>query len=104
MVTVHWTARRVAHLATRSERYPDALDIELAWVAEAAADPNVVIQEPDPKSNVGAVRIVGFSPSAGFVVTIVARRIDGELWGDSAWKTTGAERRRYKEARDAEAE
>ncbi len=30
--------------------------------------------------------------------------IDLELWGDSAWKTTGAERRRYKEARDAEAE
>lgn len=45
----------------------------------------------------GPVRIVGYSPTAGFVITVIAAHIDGELWGVTAWKTTGSERRAYLE-------
>jgi hypothetical protein len=43
------------------------------------------------------VSVVGFSPSAGFLITVISRRIDDQMWGVTAWKTTGAERRRYEE-------
>jgi hypothetical protein len=67
---------------------------------EAVADPRAVVSDPDPKSHTGAIRIVGYSAAAGFVLTVIAARIDGELWGVTAWKTTGIERRSYQEAHD----
>lgn len=69
---------------------------------EAAADPSAMISDPDPRSRTEAVRIVGYAPTAGFVITVIASRIDGELWGVTAWKTTGAERRIYQEANDGD--
>ncbi|MCA1673357.1 MAG: hypothetical protein LC799_14555 [Actinobacteria bacterium] len=59
-----------------------------------------MVSDPDQKSHTGAIRIVGYSPATDFVLTVIAVRIDGELWGVAAWKTTGAERRRYQEAGD----
>lgn len=97
---MRWTRVRAEHIATRSQRYPDATDINVAWTVEAAADPIARTSDPDPRSRTGALRIVGYSPAAGFVVTVIAVRIDGELWGIAAWKTTGAERRTYQEAQD----
>ncbi len=97
---MRWTQARVEHLGTRSDRYPDAIDIDVEWTDEAVADPGAVVSDPDQKSRTGAIRIVGYSPAAGFVLTVVATRIDGELWGVTAWKTTGAERRSYQEAHD----
>ncbi|MGI8537229.1 MAG: hypothetical protein ACR2K2_12190 [Mycobacteriales bacterium] len=38
------------------------------------------------------------TPTGGFVVTVIAAHVDGESWGVTAWKTTGAERRSYQEA------
>jgi hypothetical protein len=99
-VKVRWTQERVEHIGTRSDRYPDAIDIEVEWTDEAVADPRVMFRGPDPKSHTGAIRIVGYSPAAGFVVTVIAVRIDDELWGVTAWKTTSAERRSYQEAHD----
>lgn len=32
------------------------------------------------RSLTGAIRIVGYSPAADFVLTVIAVRIDGELW------------------------
>jgi hypothetical protein len=49
------------------------------------------------------VRIIGYSPAAGFVLTVIALRVDDELWGVTAWKTAGAERRTYQEARNDKA-
>lgn len=95
---LRWTHGRAQHIATRSHRYPDAIGIDVAWTSEAAADPAALVQDPDPRSATGAVRIVGYSPAAGFVITVIAARLDGELWGVTAWKTTGAERRDYQEA------
>jgi len=102
-VSVRWTQTRADHIATRSQRYPDAVDIDVAWATEAAADANATTSDPDPRSRTGAVRIVGYSPAAGFLITAIATRIEGELWGVTAWKTTGAERRTYQEAHDDDA-
>ncbi|MDQ2788967.1 MAG: hypothetical protein DLM60_15700 [Pseudonocardiales bacterium] len=100
---VRWTRARAEHIATRSSRYPDSIDIDVEWANEAAADPSAVISDPDPRSVTGAIRIVGYSPAAGLVITVIAARIDSELWGVTAWKTTGAERRTYQEAHDGDA-
>ena len=48
---------------------------------------------PDPKSRTGAVRIVGYSASAGFVITIIAT--GGARAGVTAWKSSGADLRDY---------
>ncbi len=94
---VRWTQARAEHISTRAERYPDAGNIEVRWASEAPADPRARVNDPDAKSATGAVRIVGYSPTAGFVITVIAAHIDGELWGVTAWKTTGSERRAYLE-------
>jgi uncharacterized DUF497 family protein len=99
-VKVRWTQARTNHIATRSQRYPEATDIEVGWTTEAVADPRAVVSDPDPRSETGAARIVGYSPTAGFVITVIALRLDEQMWGVSAWKTTGAERRNYQEAAD----
>ena len=97
---VRWTQGRADHIATRSLRYSEATDIEVAWADEAVADPRAVVRDPDPRSKTGASRIIGYSPTAGFVITVIALRLDEDLWGVSAWKTSGAERRDYQEAAD----
>ncbi|MDQ2707703.1 MAG: hypothetical protein M3Z25_08745 [Actinomycetota bacterium] len=96
-MNLRWTRARAEHIGTRSTRYPDATDIEVEWADEAAADRRAVITDPDPKSSTGAMRVVGYSPSAGFVLTVIVLEVDGEYWGVTAWKTTGAERRGYQE-------
>lgn len=100
---VRWTRSAATHIGTRSDRYPGGTDIREQWTREAAHDPHALVADPDPRSAAGAVRIVGYSPAAGFVVTVIAVRVDDELWGVTAWKTTGAERREYQEANRGEA-
>ncbi len=78
-MVLRWTQARAEHIATRSYRYPDAIDIDPAWATEAAADPHARTSDPDPRSHTGAVRLVGYSPAAGFVITVIANRIKGEL-------------------------
>jgi len=99
---VRWTSTRAQHITTRSTRYPDATDIDLHWAGEAAQDPHAAISDPDPRSRTGAIRIAGYSPTAGFVITVIVLRVGDELWGVTAWKTSGAERRRYQEAQNDE--
>jgi hypothetical protein len=96
---VSWTPARAEYIATRSERYPHATNIRQQWVKEATSDPQAAVSDPDPHSLIGAVRIVGYSPTAGFVITVIALPGEDELWGVSAWTTTGAERRDYWESR-----
>jgi len=96
-VEVRWTHDRAQHITTRTDRYPDASNIEVRWASEAAADPRMHVDDPDSKSATAAVRIVGYSPTAGFIITVIAAHVDGALWGVTAWKTTGSERRAYLE-------
>ncbi|WP_306769944.1 hypothetical protein [Microbacterium karelineae] len=39
--------------------------------------------------------MIGYSPSAGFVITVTAVRDGEELWGTSAWKANRADLRIY---------
>ena len=68
----------------------------------AAADLHRVTRDPDPRSRAGHLRIVGYSPSARFVLTVIVDPKDSS--GVTAWQTHGADLRDYlegKEARDA---
>jgi hypothetical protein len=88
-----WRDEDADYIRRRSDRYPGATDLEVDWTLEAAADPRSIIHDPDPKSRSGAVRIIGYSPSAGFVVTIIAT--GSTHAGVTAWKSSGADLRDY---------
>jgi len=90
-----WSLNRV-HIELRSLRKPGDRDILVEWANEAWQDPNADIADPDPKSKSGiSVRLIGYSPSAGFVITVIAFRQNGVLWGSTAWPSSRAERRIY---------
>jgi len=88
-----WRPEDAEYIRRRSERYPGATDIEPDWTLEAASDPRRIVLDPDPKSRTGAVRLIGFSPSAGFVITVIAT--GGSHAGVTAWKSSGADLREY---------
>jgi hypothetical protein len=83
------------------QRYPGAIDIEPDWTLEAADDPRCIVCDPDPTSRVTAIRLIGYSPTAGFVITVVVDPVD---WaGVTAWKTRGADLRGYLEGKESTA-
>ncbi|HEY9413365.1 MAG TPA: hypothetical protein VIQ30_01290 [Pseudonocardia sp.] len=86
---IEWDEDAAHHIRTRSERYPDAVDIE----------PDRIVDEPDPHSaHANSVRVVGYSPSASLVVTVVALRDQhGVLHGATAWRSNSKQRRQYQE-------
>jgi hypothetical protein len=96
-----WDDEDAAHIRCRSQRYPGATDIEPAWTLEAAADPDRITRDPDPKSWAGDIRVIGYSPSAGFVVTVMVRS-DNHA-GITAWRTNGADLRTYVAGKDGSA-
>lgn len=99
---VEWDEAAAEHIRTRSTRYDGAVDIDPAWTSEIVTDPDRLVDEPDPRSaHVNSVRIVGYSPTAGMVLTVVALRDrSGVLHGASAWRTRGAALRQYMEGTD----
>lgn len=88
-----WPDEQADYIRRRGQRYPGATGIEPAWTLEAVGDQRRVVREPDPKSRIGAVRIIGYSPAAQFVITVIADPVDGA--GITAWKTTGSDLRAY---------
>jgi hypothetical protein len=53
--------------------------------------------EPDPKSESGlGIRVIGYSASAGFVLTVIVYREAGLLRGVTAYKTNGSDLRAYR--------
>jgi len=88
-----WRPEDADYIRKRSERYPGAAGIEPEWTLEAAKDPQRIVRDPDLKSHRGAIRIIGYSPGAGFVLTVIATRSDHA--GATAWKTSGADLRAY---------
>jgi hypothetical protein len=95
-----WEEDDAAHIRTRSSRYPGALDIEPEWTVQAASDPHRVVSEHDLRSRSGYIRLVSYSPGAGFVVTVIIDPVDSS--GVSAWKTRGVDLRTYLQRRDAD--
>ncbi|HEX4702866.1 MAG TPA: hypothetical protein VH352_12110 [Pseudonocardiaceae bacterium] len=90
-----WDDESAGYISKRSVRYPGATDIELDWTLEAAADPHRITRDPDPRSQWGDIRVIGRSPSAGFVITVIVDHVDHS--GINAWKTSGADLRAYQE-------
>lgn len=80
--------------------------VEPAWADEAVSDEHAVWLTPDPASRSGhAVRVSGYSPSVGVVVTVIlvsadadpVERPDGEWWGANVWLADWRDRRWYGE-------
>ena len=90
-----WDEEDAEYIRRRSVRYPGATNIEPEWTVEAANDPRCIVRDPDPKSQQGAIRLIGYSPSAGFVLTVIIDPVDQA--GITAWKTRGADLRSYLE-------
>jgi hypothetical protein len=88
-----WREDDADYIRHRSDRYPGAIDIEVEWTLEGAVDPRRIVHDPDPKSRSGAAWIIGYSPSAGLVVTVIAT--GGAHAGVTAWKSSGADLRDY---------
>ncbi|MDR2895999.1 MAG: hypothetical protein LBV30_05055 [Propionibacteriaceae bacterium] len=76
------------HSETRSERHHGDQDIPVAWAIEAWQDPLAALLDPDPKSKTSqSIRLIGWSESAGHLITIIAVRFNGDLYAASAWKS-----------------
>ena len=97
-VQVWWPIVQAHHIRSRNERYPGAVGIEPEWTLEAAADRDRIVRHSDPVSRTGAVRIIGYSSGAGFVLTVIVDPADGA--GITAWKSSGADLRAYEGGSD----
>lgn len=95
MLDLWWDEEGARYIQRRSMRYPGATDIEPSWTLEAAADPRRIVHDPDPHSRSGAIRLIGYSSSAGFVLTVIVDPADSA--GVTAWKTRGSDLRDYLE-------
>ena len=82
---IQWTEEDALYIATRSNRYPGATDVEEGWRHEVLADPRLLTVEPYPASRMGASAFIGWSAGAGRVLLVLAYRdLDGELHGLNA--------------------
>lgn len=88
-----WETADADHIRYRSRRYPGATDIDPVETEEAACDPHRIVRQPDPKSQRGYIRLIGYSPTAGAVLTVIVRPSDHA--GVSAWRTNGVDLRVY---------
>ncbi|WP_206074564.1 hypothetical protein [Antribacter gilvus] len=92
---------RADYIRTRSTRKESAgeTNIEPKWANEAFADVDAVVFSPDPASTKGlSDRTIGWSASAGFLITVITVREAGKLWGANAWKSSDTDRRHYQRA------
>jgi hypothetical protein len=86
---VDWRHRE-DHVRRRSVRKgrPTEVDVEPEWATEAATDPYRLAGDSGSASGL-SVRVIGRSPSAGRLLTVVLvpnhRPPAGEWWGATAW-------------------
>lgn len=72
--------------------------IEVEWADEALEDPDAVRIAPDPASRSGrSVRTIGYSTSAGHLVTVIPVEEAGITYGVNSWKSNEIDVRRYRE-------
>jgi hypothetical protein len=98
--TLDWR-HRGDHIRNRSQRKGfDECDVEPEWANEAVNDPDRLVA-PDPGSRSGeSVRIVGYSRSAGRVLTVIVvpkelTAVSDEWWGATAWASNETDQRKY---------
>lgn len=97
-VDIDWR-KRATYIRTRH-------GVEPAWADEAVNDEHAVWLMPDPASESGyAVRVVGYSATAGAVLTVILVDASadpsvtpaGQWWGSNAWMASPRDRRLYGE-------
>lgn len=93
--TIDWRYRG-DYVRTRSTRRAGETDIEPDWASEAAADPLAQIIDPDPASKSGrSARIIGYSPSADLVITVIVVDDETTTYGVNAWRANRTDEREY---------
>jgi hypothetical protein len=105
-VALWWADEDADHIRSRSARYPDAMNIEPDWTQEVLADDDLLELSPYPSSRIGALGFVGYSPTAGRVLVVIAYQDqDGDLHGLNAWPASGRDLASYRgpESDDQEA-
>jgi uncharacterized DUF497 family protein len=69
-----------------------------AQANEALADPSAVTFNPDYNSKSGeSVRTIGYSPSAGTILTVITVEENGIVYGANAWKSNSRDRYYYRQ-------
>ncbi len=82
--------------ARRRERLgqPNEVNVHTTWATEACQDPRRIVRSAGSRSGM-TVKVTGFSPSAGFVVTVIVAPKDfppAERWhGATAYKSKTSE-------------
>ncbi|MDR0848531.1 MAG: hypothetical protein LBN10_05735 [Propionibacteriaceae bacterium] len=91
-------SRLTGHADNRSQRYPGDTDIPVPWAVEAWEDENAALIDPDYNSKSGkSLRLIGWSDSAGFLITVIAVHAEDSLFAASAWKSNKKDQRLYEE-------
>lgn len=63
---------------------------------EALGDPNLVVVDPDYNSTSGqSVRIIGFSPTADDIITVIVVVADDLAYGANGWLSNAKDRQLY---------
>ena len=87
----------------RSERKGnDEVNVATEWATEACQDDQRWVRSAGSKSGL-TIRVTGFSPSAGFVVTVIVAPKEhppkSQWWGATAWEAKSSEIKQYEEGR-----
>jgi len=89
-VAVIWDDDREVHLARHQ--------VTIAQAEEALADPDALVIEPDYASLLGlSTRTIGFSPSFGDLISVITYAENGLVYGATAFRAKGKDRRYYEE-------
>ena len=71
-------------------------DITPEIANEALADPDALVQDPDPASKSGiSIRTTGYSTAFGALITVITVEEDGTVWGVNAWPSNDSDSRKY---------
>jgi hypothetical protein len=87
--------------ARRSERKGTSEhDVATEWATEACQDESRWVRSAGSKSGL-TVKVTGFSPTAGYVVTVIVAPKDHpprtRWWGATAWAAKSSEIKQYEE-------
>ena len=102
--SVDWQYRAdyIRHRSSRKGN-PNEYDVEPEQATEAALDEHRRASDSGSKTG-ESLKVVGHSPSAGHILTVMLVPKDhpptGDWWGANAWKAKPADQRDYEKHRD----
>jgi hypothetical protein len=82
----------------RADYVRDRHGVEVAWANEPLQDPGALRIVPDPASRSGrSIRTIGYSPSAGCLLTVITVTEGDVIYGVNSWRSNVIDIRRYRE-------